>query len=69
VIDVEEGEYTAAYSPDGGVLALTAPEGPEESVVLGGTDIVDLGDLEQRVVRYWHRHQAGQPRVTCYSGP
>ncbi|MEU6547710.1 hypothetical protein [Streptomyces sp. NPDC046859] len=59
-IDVDEGEYTAAYSPDGGVLALTAPEGPEGSVVLARTNIVDLGDLEQRVARYWLRHQAGQ---------
>ncbi|MEU3630337.1 hypothetical protein [Streptomyces fradiae] len=26
-IDVDEGEYTAAYSADGAVSALTAPEG------------------------------------------
>ncbi|MFJ9201107.1 hypothetical protein [Streptomyces flaveolus] len=61
VIDVDEGEYTAVYSPDGGVLALTAPEGPEASVVLARTGGVDLGDLERRVARYWRRHQAGQP--------
>ena len=60
-IDVEEGEYTAAYSPDGGVLALTAPEGPEGSVALARTGSVDLGDLERRVARYWRRHQAGKP--------
>jgi hypothetical protein len=60
-IDVDEGEYTAAYSPDGGVLALTAPEGPKGPVVLARTGSVDLGDLEQRVARYWHRHQTGQP--------
>ncbi|MEV4433853.1 hypothetical protein [Streptomyces sp. NPDC049585] len=60
-IDVDEGEYTAAYSPDGGVLALIAPEGPEGSVVLVRTGGVDLGDLERRVARYWCRHQAGQP--------
>ncbi|MFE5038942.1 hypothetical protein [Streptomyces sp. NPDC056683] len=60
-IDVDEGEYTAAYSPDGGVLTLSAPEGPEGSVVLARTDVVDLSDLEQRAARYWHRHQAGQP--------
>lgn len=60
-IDVDEGEYTAAYSPDGGVLALTAPEGPEGLVVLARTGSMDLGDLERRVARYWRRHQAGQP--------
>jgi hypothetical protein len=60
-IDVDEGEYTAAYSPDGGVLALSAPEGPEGSVVLAETGGVDLGDLERRVARYWRRHQAGEP--------
>ncbi|MFF3988942.1 hypothetical protein ACFY0B_30685 [Streptomyces sp. NPDC001797] len=60
-IDVDEGEYTAAYSPDGDVLTLTAPEGPEGSVVLSRTDRIDLDDLERRVAIYWHRHQAGQP--------
>ncbi|MFE3032390.1 hypothetical protein ACFXKY_12135 [Streptomyces canus] len=60
-IDVDEGEYTAAYSPDGTVLTLTAPEGPEGSVVLSRTDSVDLGDLERRVAIYWHRYQTGQP--------
>ncbi|WP_234533295.1 hypothetical protein [Streptomyces shenzhenensis] len=60
-IDVDEGEYTAAYSPDGGVLALTAPEGPEGSAVLARTGSEDLADLELRVARYWHRHQTGQP--------
>jgi hypothetical protein len=60
-IDVDEGEYTATYSPDGGVLALTAPEGPEGLVLLTRTGSVDLGDLERRVVRYWRRHQTGQP--------
>ncbi|MEW2163872.1 hypothetical protein AB0912_12860 [Streptomyces sp. NPDC007084] len=60
-IDVDEGEYTAAYSPAGGVLALTAPDGPEGAVVLAGTGRVDLGDLERRVAAYWRRHQAGLP--------
>ncbi|MFF0013295.1 hypothetical protein [Streptomyces sp. NPDC005374] len=60
-IDVDEGEYTAAYSPDGGVWALTSPEGPDGSVVLARTGSVDLGDLERRVARYWRRHHAGQP--------
>lgn len=59
-IDVDEGEYTAAYSPDGGVLALTASEGPEGLVVLARTGSVDLGDLERRVACYWRRHQTGQ---------
>jgi hypothetical protein len=59
-IDIDEGEYTAVYSPDGGVLALTAPEGPEGSVVLVRTGSVDFGDLERRVARYWRRHQTGQ---------
>ncbi|MEU1036374.1 hypothetical protein ABZ402_48725 [Streptomyces mirabilis] len=60
-IDVDEGEYTAAYSPGGGVLTLTAPEGPEGSVVLSRTGSVDLGDLGRRVAIYSHRHQTGQP--------
>ncbi|MGW2893121.1 hypothetical protein ACWDAO_00430 [Streptomyces sp. NPDC001212] len=60
-IEIDEGEYTAAYSPDGGVLALTAPEGPEGSVILARTGSMDLGDLERRVARYWRRHQTGQP--------
>lgn len=60
-IDVDEGEYTAAYSADGAVLTLTAPEGPEGSVVLSRTDSVDLGDLKRRVAVYWSHHQAGQP--------
>ena len=46
-IDVDEGEYTAGYTPDGGVLTLAAPEGPEGPVVLTRTGSVDLGDLEQ----------------------
>jgi hypothetical protein len=60
-IDVDEGEYPAVYSPDGGVLALSAPEGPEGSVVLTETGRVDLDDLERRVARYWRRHRAGEP--------
>jgi hypothetical protein len=60
-IDVSDGEYTAAYSPEGGVLALTAPEGPEGSVVLSRTGRGDPADLERRVARYWQRHQVGQP--------
>lgn len=60
-IDVSEGEYTAAYSPEGRLLALTAPEGPQGPVVLTTTDRSDLADLERRVARYWQRHQIGQP--------
>ncbi|MEV0909939.1 hypothetical protein [Streptomyces hokutonensis] len=60
-IDIDEGEYTAAYSPDGGVLTLAAPEGPEGSVVVSRTGSVDLADLERRVAGYWHRHQTGRP--------
>ncbi|MEV5463311.1 hypothetical protein [Streptomyces sp. NPDC002788] len=60
-IDVSDGEYTAAYSPDGGVLALTAPEGPAGSVGLTRTGRGDLADLERRVAHYWQRHQVGQP--------
>ncbi|WP_189542946.1 hypothetical protein [Streptomyces gelaticus] len=60
-IDVSEGEYTAAYSPGGGVLALTAPEGWKGSVVLTRTGRSDLVDLDRRVARYWQRHQTGKP--------
>ncbi|MGW1887324.1 hypothetical protein [Streptomyces sp. NPDC001970] len=60
-IDVSEGEYTAAYTPDGRVLALAAPEAWEGPVVLTRTDGADLADLEQRVARYWQLHQVGQP--------
>lgn len=62
-IDVDEGEYPALYSPDGGVweLSASAPEGPQGSVVLAETGRVDLDDLERRVARYWRRHRAGEP--------
>ena len=60
-IDVSAGEDTAAYSPEGRLLALAAPEGPQGSVVLTTTDKSDLADLERRVARYWQRHQIGQP--------
>ncbi|MEU1534925.1 hypothetical protein [Streptomyces fagopyri] len=60
-IDVSEGEYTAAYSPDGRVLALTAPEAWKGPVVLTRTDERDSADLERRVACYWQLHQHGQP--------
>ncbi|MFJ7152374.1 hypothetical protein ACIQVT_29980 [Streptomyces sp. NPDC100445] len=60
-IDVDAGEYTAAYSPDGGVWALTVSQGPEKSVVLTRTGRVDPDDLVRRFARYWQRHQAGEP--------
>ncbi|WP_146067826.1 hypothetical protein [Streptomyces sp. Ru72] len=59
-MDVSEGEYTAAYSPEGRVLVLTAPEGPEGRVVLTRTARSDRADLERRVARYWRRHQMGR---------
>ena len=60
-IDVSEGEYAAAYSSDGRVLALTAPQGPQGPVDLTDTGRDDVADLERRVVRYWQRHQMGRP--------
>ena len=60
-IDVSEGEYTAAYAPDGCVLALTAPDAWSGPVVLTRTDERDNADLERRVARYWQLHQHGQP--------
>ncbi|MFJ8503493.1 hypothetical protein [Streptomyces avermitilis] len=60
-MDVSEGEYTAAYAPDGRVLALTATEAWKGPVVLTRTDGSDLADLERRVARYWQLHQVGQP--------
>ncbi|GAA5701555.1 hypothetical protein [Streptomyces avermitilis] len=60
-MDVSEGEYTAAYTPDGRVLALAAPEAWKGPVVLTRTDGADLADLERRVARYWQLHQVGQP--------
>lgn len=59
-IDVSEDEYTAAYSPDGRVLALTAPDAWRGPVILTRTDRADLADLQRRVARYWQIHQAGQ---------
>ncbi|MET9735191.1 hypothetical protein ABZZ79_32530 [Streptomyces sp. NPDC006458] len=59
-IDVVEGEYTAAYSPDGRLLALTAPDGWKGPVALARTGRADLADLEQRVACYWQRHHRGQ---------
>ncbi|MFI0898353.1 hypothetical protein [Streptomyces sp. NPDC020983] len=60
-IDVDEGEYTAVYSPDGGLWALTAPDGPDGPVALARTGGGDPGDLERRVARYWIRHRTGRP--------
>ncbi|MEU6096711.1 hypothetical protein [Streptomyces sp. NPDC047079] len=68
-IDVDEGEYTAAYTPDGRVLALSAPEPWKGPVVVTRTDRSDPADLERRVARYWQVHQKGQsprdPRDTA----
>lgn len=53
-IDVSDGEYTAGYSPDGRMLALTASGGPEGSVVptrTGKGDLADLADLERSGAR------------------
>ncbi|MCT9009495.1 hypothetical protein [Streptomyces rhizosphaerihabitans] len=63
-IDVSEGEYTAAYSLDGRVLVLTAPEPLRGPAVLTGTEGFDLTDLEQRVARYWQLHQVGRTPCT-----
>ncbi|MFF5476736.1 hypothetical protein ACFY5C_05175 [Streptomyces sp. NPDC012935] len=60
-IDVAEGEYTAAYTPDGGVVALTAPESWRGPVLLARTGRTDLADLDRRVARYWQLHQVGHP--------
>ncbi|MFE5923915.1 hypothetical protein [Streptomyces sp. NPDC056468] len=68
-IDVSEGEYTAAYSPDGGGLALTAPEGWEGPVVMTRTSRGDLVDLKRRVARYWQRHQVGKPPLGPWRRP
>ncbi|MFG2386444.1 hypothetical protein [Streptomyces avermitilis] len=59
-MDISEGEYTAAYTPDGRVVALTAPEAWRGPVVLTRTDRADLVDLKRRVARYWQLHQVGQ---------
>jgi hypothetical protein len=60
-VDVSEGEYPAAYTPDGGVVAATAPDGWKGPVLLARTDRVDRADLDGRVARYWRLHQVGQP--------
>lgn len=66
-VDVSEGEYTAAYTPDGRVLTLAAPEGWRGPVVLTTTDGVDPTGLEQRVARYRQLHQVG--RTPCAPVP
>ncbi|WP_328504760.1 hypothetical protein OG828_47985 [Streptomyces sp. NBC_00457] len=60
-IDVAEGEYTAAYTPGGGIVALTAPKGWRGPVLLARTDRTDLAELDRRVARYWEIHQVGRP--------
>ena len=60
VMDVSGGEYMAAYSPDGRLLAMAAPEGPEGMVILTRTGRSDPADLERRVARCWQRHQMDQ---------
>ncbi|CAM5510938.1 hypothetical protein [Streptomyces aurantiogriseus] len=59
-IDIDEGEYPAAYTPDGGVVALTTPEAWRGPVVLTRTDRADREDLARRVARYWSLHQEGR---------
>ncbi|MET8983297.1 hypothetical protein ABZX85_47820 [Streptomyces sp. NPDC004539] len=59
-IDVDEGEYPAVYSPDGGVLELTAPQAWKGPVVLRRTGASDPGGLEAWVGRYWARYRVGE---------
>jgi hypothetical protein len=42
-IDVDDGEYDAAYPADGTVLTTLAPDGPDGPVVLTRTDELDRG--------------------------
>ena len=44
-MDVEDGEYLAAWLHDGTVLRLSAPEGPEGPVVVERTTETDLPGL------------------------
>ena len=44
-IDVDEGEYRAAWLHDGTVLRLRAPEGPEGPVVVERTGETDVPGL------------------------
>lgn len=58
-IDVDDGEYAAAYLADGTVLDILAPHGPDGPVVLQRTDDVDEGALLGRIQAY-RRAQGGE---------
>jgi len=51
-IDVDDGEYDAAYLADGTVLKILAPDGPEGPVVLQRTDERDRDALIARIRAY-----------------
>ena len=51
-IDVDDGEYDAAYFADGTVLQILAPDGPDGPVVLERTDEHDRDALLGRIRAY-----------------
>ncbi|WP_371503044.1 hypothetical protein OG871_37790 [Kitasatospora sp. NBC_00374] len=53
-IDVDEGEYAAAFTCDGAAIAMSTAD---EAVVLQCTNHFDREDLQRRIVRYWEREQ------------
>ncbi|GAB2726447.1 hypothetical protein [Streptomyces bullii] len=58
--DVADGEYPDAYTPDGRVVLVTAPQGWRGPVVVETTERVDEEALERRVTAYWDRHGRGR---------
>ncbi|WP_405021276.1 hypothetical protein OHV05_34595 [Kitasatospora sp. NBC_00070] len=60
-VDVEAGEYTAAFTVDGHIITMT---GRGEVVVLVRTDQENHADLERRLARHWHLNGLGQTPST-----
>ncbi|GAA2780252.1 hypothetical protein GCM10010441_01160 [Kitasatospora paracochleata] len=55
-IDVDEGEYTAAFTCDGAVVSMSTAN---EAVILQRTDHVDREDLQRRIACYWEQERLG----------
>ncbi|MGX4688607.1 hypothetical protein [Streptomyces sp. JNUCC 63] len=59
-MDVADGEY-AAFTTEGRVVELRAPEGAEGPVLAARTGEDGREDLERHLARFWHRRPGHAP--------
>ncbi|MFF9124075.1 hypothetical protein ACF09J_12345 [Streptomyces sp. NPDC014889] len=59
-IDVADGEY-AAFTAEGRLVDLRAPEGAEGPVLAAHTEEDGREDLERHLARFWARHPDHTP--------